>query len=793
MRVRPSRWESAIAVVAIALLTTIIPACHDVAEESATQPAPLSLELARYLTDSALIIAGLDTSGVNGILTDVRYGRILPNRPCVVIADRVDPFLRVFDGAGRLISTALPRGEGPNEARNVSGLAVSDADEILVLTGLQRTRFMEYALDGDSLRLLRAGPNPSDIPMFTVASRCGRGWAAYTTRPLRSPASIPVLAVGERDASGSVAWRNAASWDTETWNFNWGSPEAMTSDDRNVYVWHKRSLGGPILAIPCEGGSDSASVIRYTYGAPSDPAMRPVDDHGGMVLAITYPDTLHTGFAVRRGILFESETITDYRHDVSEHVFTLFSITEAGRRRSVRVPGAWEILDGRAGELLIFGEHRPTLNPITLLVPMEVVRRAVSRVWGPRDTEDAERVSRRISALNPELAFGDLSRPGPGLPLNWAVTIGGLGKLPNGPRRKARQDPPRLAATLLFDSGEHPNRAVSELGSLADAMILSDERIVLLDGRILLFINLRTGEMRTVGGEGEGPGEFAGSGLQLGLFRGPDGVAVWDPNIGNRLTTFSDSGDLLDARRIDLSGVAFRHWTANMMGVFPDGRFAFIDRDPPGASDDGHRTRQRYAVEVSEDGTWSQIAEFPVAQDGRVLFRHSTIVSFGGDRVSVADTESDEIRIFDRSGRIVSRLAMPGQRVRVSSTQLDAAKAAAQAQLGRSNENDVRQLQALGIPTGGVRPRELDYTYNEVAPPIDVTTFDADKRLWIRHYVMPGDETRRWTVWDGGDSSFSLEIPAHHGFLDARGDLVLLMVRDSLGVERVVIRRLIGA
>lgn len=416
MRVRPSRWESSIAVVAIALLTTI-PACRDVAVKSATQPAPPSHELARYLTDSARIVAGLDTSRVNGILTDVRYGRILPNRPGVIIADRVDPFLRVFDGTGRLISTALPSGEGPNEARNVSGLAVSDADEILVLTGLQRTRFMEYALDGDSLRLLRAGPSPSDIPMFTVASRCGRGWAAYTTRPIRSPASIPVLAVGERDASGSLVWRNAASWNTETWNFNWGSPEAMASDERNVYVWHKRSLGGPILAIPCEGGSDSASVIRYTYGAPSDPAMRPVDDHGGMVLAITYPDTLHTGFAVRKGVLLESETVTDYRHDVSEYAFTLFSITEAGRRRSVRVPGAWEILDGRAGELLIFGEHRPTLNPIALLVPMEVVRRAVSRVWGPRDTEDAERVSRRISALNPELAFGDLSRPGPGLPL----------------------------------------------------------------------------------------------------------------------------------------------------------------------------------------------------------------------------------------------------------------------------------------------------------------------------------------------------------------------------------------
>ena len=350
------------------------------------------------------------------------------------------------------------------------------------------------------------------------------------------------------------------------------------------------------------------------------------------------------------------------------------------------------------------------------------------------------------------------------------------------------QDPPHLSNTSLFDSGEHPSPAVSELGSLSRALILSDERIVLLDGHTLLFVNPGTGELWTAGGEGEGPGEFAGSGYGLGLFRSPDGITVWDPNI-RRLTTFSDSGDLRDARRVDLSSVTFRHGTANMMGVFADGRFAFIDRDPSGTSDDG-RTPM-YAVEVSEEGTWTTIAEFPDAQGISVLFRHSTLVSFGGDRVSVADTEAEEIRIVDRSGRIVSKLATPGRRVRVSSDQLDAARAAARASYTRSDENTVRQLEALGMPTEGIRPRELDYTYNAFAPPIDVTRFDGDKRLWIRHNVMPGDETTRWTVWNGEEDVFSLEIPADFGFLDARGDLVLLRLRDSLGVERAVIRRLV--
>ena len=351
----------------------------------------------------------------------------------------------------------------------------------------------------------------------------------------------------------------------------------------------------------------------------------------------------------------------------------------------------------------------------------------------------------------------------------------------------------RLSPTPIFDSREHPDVAVSLIGNLSRGMFVHDARIVLLDERTLLFINPWTGELWTAGGKGGGPGEFAGSGLQLSLFRWQDELTVWDPNNGRRLTMFSDTGEVQDTRRVDLSGVAFRHWTAGMMGVFPDGSFAFIDRDPPpvvGASDGKQRTLG-YAVEVSEEGKRRVIAEFLDAEQGSVLFNHRTVISFGGDRVSVADTESDEVRIIDRSGRTVSRIPMPGQRVRVSSAQLDAARAEAQVRSRRGDEATLRQLEAMGRPTENFQFRERDYLHNEVAPSIDRTQFDADKRLWIRHYVMPGDETTRWTVWDGEQHVFSLEMPAGYSLLDARGDLVLLRVRDSLGVDRAEIRRLV--
>lgn len=384
MRVRPYLGEPT-SIVAIALFLATPPGCRDVGGELANDSAPLSPELAHFLTDSAAIVAGLDTAEANGMLTHVRHGRVLPGRNGVILADRAEPFLRVFDLTGRLITTALPKGDGPREARSVSGLAVSDVGDVLVLTGLTGNGLMEYSFEGDSLRFLGQQQSPADIPMFIVASRCGHGWAAYTTRHLRSPARIPVLAVSDSDPAEGLIWRNAFSWATQTQNLGWGGLLRMVSDEQHVYVWHKYSLGSPILAIPCEEGVDSAKVLRETEEVPSSEQLQSVDSKGSAALVVTYPDTLYTGFAVLRGILFESETVAVAPDDRSREYFTIFSVTESGSRASVRVPGEWGILDGEGDRLLLIGEHGTTLNPIALLLPIGAVQRAVSGGLSPSE------------------------------------------------------------------------------------------------------------------------------------------------------------------------------------------------------------------------------------------------------------------------------------------------------------------------------------------------------------------------------------------------------------------------
>ena len=69
--------------------------------------------------------------------------------------------------------------------------------------------------------------------------------------------------------------------------------------------------------------------------------------------------------------------------------------------------------------------------------------------------------------------------------------------------------------------------------------------------------------------------------------------------------------------------------------------------------------------------------------------------------------------------------------------------------------------------------------------------FDSGGRLWVRHYVMPGDNRERWTVWHDQSEKFLVETPANEQLLDARGDLVLLRARSELGIDRALIRTLV--
>ena len=69
---------------------------------------------------------------------------------------------------------------------------------------------------------------------------------------------------------------------------------------------------------------------------------------------------------------------------------------------------------------------------------------------------------------------------------------------------------------------------------------------------------------------------------------------------------------------------------------------------------------------------------------------------------------------------------------------------------------------------------------------MDAILTDGQGRLWVRSYIMPDDMLQRWSVWDGSREVLHLQLGMDLKLLDARGDLLLLMTEDNLGVHQAM-------
>ncbi len=352
------------------LVVALLAGCGGSSPEGSGSREPASAKLSPALTsllrDSGRVVGGRDSTSPDGLLAHVLHARILPGG-AVLADDKVSPHLRVFDPDGHLLATALPKGEGPEEGGYVYGLDVSNTGHVMALIdrGLR-----EYLWTGDSLTFISAYRLPQDRLLVTLGSRCGRGWIAYAP-PLRAR-NAPILEVAVRDDVGGLSWRPELPWSTEVDRLWLGSPYQIVSDSAHVYLRHRYHPRAPILEIPCDGPTDSTTVLRDTREGP--PADHSREAESGSIIRYPFPDTLYTGFTVREGVLVESERIrTDV--DTDWTVVSVSPVSDVTQRRSVLVPGGWWVMDARAGFMLLYTEDpAPRLVRLSLDALVRTVR-----------------------------------------------------------------------------------------------------------------------------------------------------------------------------------------------------------------------------------------------------------------------------------------------------------------------------------------------------------------------------------------------------------------------------------
>lgn len=364
-------------------------------------------------------------------------------------------------------------------------------------------------------------------------------------------------------------------------------------------------------------------------------------------------------------------------------------------------------------------------------------------------------------------------------------------------RAVARRDTvPRVVdlSAPLFDSGEHPDSVVATLGFLSHGAFLGDRRVALLDDQKLLLIDFNGQNVWTAGGGGDGPGEFRAPGGGLGWFPKGNKIVVWDP-LQQRVSVFSDTGELMNNERVEASTGDLETVLAlfSAVGIFSDGGLVTIDypRGVPDSRDipDGYRQAERI-VAISRRGV-STVVDMRGDEPSTVLFGARSFVAVTKDRVMVADTEADAIEAYTRAGELLFAIPMPGERVPVRRQHVEAALAEARARNERRAERRARLVGRAGLSAQRMEDSEVEFRHRDESPPIDAMRADGEGRLWVRWYLMPGDELQRWGVWDGRDELFRVEIPKGMEFMDARGDLILLRVEDAFDVPRAVVGRMV--
>lgn len=350
---------------------------------------------------------------------------------------------------------------------------------------------------------------------------------------------------------------------------------------------------------------------------------------------------------------------------------------------------------------------------------------------------------------------------------------------------------PEPALVIGNDRGPEPYL----LYGVESALLLPQRGVVVSSrgSRDLRYFGVDGEHRRTVGGRGEGPGEFEWP-RWMGRIDGGR-ILAWDgPN--SRVHVFSASGELIRTTVIDpiippsMSGHAELPGRPLAVGAFPDGSLvvtpafptSFLTSRPNGV----HRLTMPlvlYSVDGSAEAHLVDVdGEEHVVQERSSMhlpFGHRFFVAVARDRIYVGSGKPYEIRVLDHGGNevgLVRRSQEPREisaahRRRYRERLLDRMAPASQSGLGE-------MLDAIDFPA--------------TFPAYDALLVDTEGNLWARDHEWPREGRATWSVFDhAGRWLGTVDIPAGLEVTDISGSRIAGLVEDETGVERVVVHRLI--
>jgi len=343
----------------------------------------------------------------------------------------------------------------------------------------------------------------------------------------------------------------------------------------------------------------------------------------------------------------------------------------------------------------------------------------------------------------------------------------------------------QVDSAAVFTIGLLDGDSVYQLYRVQDVAELPDSGVVLVNGGTseLRLYDTQGRYLRTLGVQGEGPGEFTA--LTNVIPRG-DTLYAYD-RMSGRLTLFLQSGSFV--RDVSLRTHAGMS-PPTLAGLLGDGSAvgwvggrlagdelasgfqrssAALLRIGAGQSDTlGEFPGAESNIQVQRQG--SQIAAISIM---RSPFNRTFLAGAGGDRIYASPTDSAVIRVWDGAGGVLQPLRWE-----------EAPRPIDDALVEAIVEREIARLD--GPAAEGYRRSVLESPRPPTAPVFDKLLLGPDGEVWVRRFADPGAADTEWLVF-GADQALCARVHMPHGReIRAVGrERVYTLERDEYDVEYV--------
>ena len=297
--------------------------------------------------------------------------------------------------------------------------------------------------------------------------------------------------------------------------------------------------------------------------------------------------------------------------------------------------------------------------------------------------------------------------------------------------------------------------------------------------------------IRTMGGSGDGPGEFR---VLRGAWPLEDGtIAAFDSRL-DRISRFGAMGEVAGATALRKEGFGL------VTALGPAGSASLllaIEEVPFPNSEEPVRATVsllRHAVDGSTVDTVAQLEGAGYTNVTRTMgqnvmveliaipFSTGAAATASRDRIAFTLGDAYEVRFLDPAGALshIVRLA-ESPRARTDEDLATYAQGSTRAELDEASLRDLVESYE-GLPIPPALPGYVELKFADTG------------ELWARRYGLPGAPMARWDVFDrDGHHLGHVEVPARFTVKELSRGQILGVARDDLDIERVHARDLVGS